>query len=174
MSRDTQVFSVPLDSSGQCTLYWSVDYRSSSLQVEVHFAAVAPAWFALGFSDYGAACPADYCVLWQDWRGRAALQDTWAAADGRLRVDESQDCEDFRHTRSGNVTKFAFRRKFDTCDSNDYLIEVSLCRMWSELPSSRNPVTILACRRTGRCMWCGRRVAGRCSAWTGCRCWLRG
>ena len=122
-----QVFSTPLDSSGESTLYWSVDYARRSLDVEVHFvrAASSHAWFAVGFSDYGEACPADYCVLWQDWRGRSALQDTWAASDGRLQVDESQDCDGFRHTASGNVTKFAFRRKFDTCDPNDYVIEVS-------------------------------------------------
>lgn len=117
------MFSVPLDATGSCTLYWRLDYERQALLVEVHATLPPRAWFALGFSDYGEPAPADYCVLWEDWRGRAQLHDAWAGEDGRLRADAVQDCKEFRHTRVGNVTKFAFRRLFDTCDPHDYVIE---------------------------------------------------
>ncbi|RZF37938.1 hypothetical protein LSTR_LSTR005438 [Laodelphax striatellus] len=37
--------------------------------------------------------------------------------------DEHQDCKNFRVMTHGNLTKFIFVRKFDTCDSQDYVIE---------------------------------------------------
>ncbi|KAJ1523754.1 hypothetical protein ONE63_001587 [Megalurothrips usitatus] len=122
-AADAQVFSVPLDAEAASTLHWRVDYARRAVQVEVHVGLDERAWFALGFSDYGEPAPADYCVLWRDWRGLVRLQDAHAAADGRLHLDAHQDCLGFRHTRAGNLTKFAFQRQFDTCDPDDYVIE---------------------------------------------------
>lgn len=41
-----------------------------------------------------------------------------------INLDSQQDCERFAWKRRGNVTKFTFTRKFDTCDDHDYVIEV--------------------------------------------------
>ncbi|XP_071450350.1 dopamine beta-hydroxylase [Hetaerina americana] len=107
------------------TMYWRVEYGSEGkLYIEVHVPALKPtSWFTVGFSDRGEPAPADYCILWVDWKGRVALSDTWADLDGRLRLDESQDCEDFMFKRQGDSIKFAFKRKFDSCDPRDYVIE---------------------------------------------------
>lgn len=51
-------------------------------------------------------------------------QDAWADEEGKLELDEQQDCENFGWKRRGNVTKFTFSRRFDTCDGNDYVMEV--------------------------------------------------
>ncbi|XP_063221967.1 tyramine beta-hydroxylase [Bacillus rossius redtenbacheri] len=121
---EPRVFRVPLDAQGRASLSWLLDPGSRSLQAEVHARDLpAAAWFAVGFSDHGEAWPADYCVLWTDWRGHTHLQDAWAGADGRLSVDAQQDCGSFQFVRRRNVTKFAFTRAFDTCDDRDYIIE---------------------------------------------------
>jgi hypothetical protein len=59
------------------------------------------------------------------WR---VLQDTWAEPNGRLVVDSQQDCLGFRHVQRNDVVKFTFTRRFDTCDPQDYVIEVSSIR----------------------------------------------
>jgi len=53
-------------------------------------------------------------------------QDSWADVDGKLHLDTQQDCDSFAWRRRGNITKFTFSRKFDTCDEHDYIIEVSM------------------------------------------------
>ena len=57
--------------------------------------------------------------------GLPPLQDTWTDADGRLVVDAQQDCQSFSFVQRDDVVKFAFTRRFDTCDPQDYVIEVS-------------------------------------------------
>ena len=52
------------------------------------------------------------------------IQDAWSDEDGKFNLDEQQDCENFEWKKHGNVTKFTFTRKFDTCDRHDYIIEV--------------------------------------------------
>lgn len=42
-------------------------------------------------------------------------------------MDDQQDCLNFKIKRLKELTKFTFQRPFDTCDENDYIIEVSIC-----------------------------------------------
>lgn len=42
-------------------------------------------------------------------------------------MDKQQDCEDFDISFHGGYAKFTYARKFDTCDKEDYIIEVK-CR----------------------------------------------
>ncbi|XP_033321707.1 tyramine beta hydroxylase [Megalopta genalis] len=107
----------------EATFHWRVDFTSESIVAEVHFVDAGNAWFAIGFSNYGESKPADYCILWIDWHRRIRLQDAWADEEGKLNLDTQQDCENFAWRRRGNVTKFTFSRKFDTCDENDYVME---------------------------------------------------
>lgn len=52
------------------------------------------------------------------------IQDVWSDQDD-LQIDQgSQDCEDFSWSIRYNVTRISFVRKLDTCDPDDYLIEV--------------------------------------------------
>jgi len=81
----------------------------------------------VGFSDDGSLQDADLCVLWDDGRGAKVLTDAHVVANGeRLAEDAQQDCKNFALQsigQHGRVT-FEFSRKFDTCDDEDYIIEV--------------------------------------------------
>ncbi|XP_046985785.1 dopamine beta-hydroxylase [Schistocerca americana] len=116
------VYRLPLTGSGSASLAWALDYGGRQLRAEVHCSEPAD-WMAVGFSDRGDFAPADYCVMWRDWRGRVHMQDTWTDEEGAFHVDEQQDCKNFRYVSSHDVTKFTFSRKFDTCDEHDYVIE---------------------------------------------------
>ncbi|XP_011167262.1 tyramine beta-hydroxylase [Solenopsis invicta] len=115
------VHTVPLGS--EATFHWRVDLMNKLVIVEIHYVGNESSWFAIGFSDYGELKPADYCILWSDWHQQIHLQDSWADIDGKLYLDTQQDCENFAWKRRGNITKFTFSRKFDTCDEHDYIIE---------------------------------------------------
>ncbi|XP_001602880.1 tyramine beta-hydroxylase [Nasonia vitripennis] len=115
------VHSVPLGS--EASFHWRVELTTEQIVAEVHYAAEEYSWFAVGFSNYGELKPADYCVLWVDWHRETHLEDASSDADTKLNTDEQQDCTNFEWKKHGNVTKFTFTRKFDTCDERDYVIE---------------------------------------------------
>ncbi|KAF5288049.1 hypothetical protein FQR65_LT12099 [Abscondita terminalis] len=119
---DDDIYQVALDESSTISLAWSLDYGKEVVTFEVHLPSEF-GWFAIGFSDRGEEFPADYCVLWNDWKGHLRFQDAYADDEGVLKVDALQNCLGFRWKRRGNLTKFTYRRKFDTCDANDYIIE---------------------------------------------------
>ncbi|KAJ9576577.1 hypothetical protein L9F63_025529, partial [Diploptera punctata] len=116
------VYHIPLDSHSNFS--WTLDYPSSRLQVEVHVPKLRDEWFAVGFSDYGQLPGADLCVMWEDWKRNVHFQ-TESICPGNMLiiVDSQQDCLAFRHVTRGNISKFTFRRDFDTCDDQDYVIE---------------------------------------------------
>ncbi|NP_001071292.1 tyramine beta hydroxylase [Apis mellifera] len=120
-SERKDVHTIPL--SSDITFYWRVDFMSEIIIAEVHYTSIDNTWFAIGFSEYGKLKSADYCVLWIDWHRQIQLQDAWADEEGKLNLDLQQDCENFAWRRRGNITKFTFSRKFDTCDENDYIME---------------------------------------------------
>nr|XP_012142347.1 PREDICTED: tyramine beta-hydroxylase [Megachile rotundata] len=120
-SEDSIIHTVPLGSAA--TFHWRVDFMSEVIIAEVHYKGTDNTWFAIGFSNYGELQPADYCVLWVDWHRQIQLQDAWANEEGKLNLDSQQDCDNFAWRRKGNVIKFTFSRKFDTCDENDYIME---------------------------------------------------
>ncbi|KAK6620702.1 hypothetical protein RUM43_010997 [Polyplax serrata] len=117
------VFKIPLNGNGKTNLYWTIDYHKKLLHFEVHLPLPRISWFAIGFSDYGALNPADFCILWTDWKKRVHFEDAWTSENGRISVDESQDCTDFHYVTRGEMVKFGFYRKFTTCDPKDYEIE---------------------------------------------------
>ena len=53
-------------------------------------------WFAVGFSNNGSLSDADVCVFWTDWRGLQSLTDASTDGEGRVRIDEHNDCGDFK------------------------------------------------------------------------------
>lgn len=123
LEAESQIYHVPLDETGQVTLDWILDYSRETLAFEVHLPS-SFSWFVIGFSDYGKPFPADYCTLWYDWKNKLHFQDSHATENGVLHIDSKQDCKEFRIAQRGNVTKFTFSREFDTCDNDDYVIEV--------------------------------------------------
>ncbi|KAB0792293.1 hypothetical protein PPYR_14252 [Photinus pyralis] len=117
-----EVFRVPLDERGLITFDWTPDYSRRSVQFEVHLSSDF-GWFAVGFSDRGESFPADYCVLWYDWKGRINFENAVADEKGVLVVDEEQHCLRSKIKRKGHVTKFTYGREFDTCHASRYVIE---------------------------------------------------
>ncbi|XP_019872323.2 tyramine beta-hydroxylase [Aethina tumida] len=117
-----RIFKVSLNGENTISMSWMLDYSDGSVAFEIH---IPPGygWFALGFSDRGDLFPADYCLLWEDLKGKLRLQDTWATDEGVLYLDKKQDCHNFQVRKRQDVIKYTFKRKFDTCDSKDYIIE---------------------------------------------------
>ncbi|CAH1155572.1 unnamed protein product [Phaedon cochleariae] len=116
------IFHASLKEDNSITLHWTVDYSSEMVTFEIHLPSNY-GWFAIGFSDRGKLFPADYCLLWVDLEGKISLQDSFANDKGIIQLDKLQDCDGFRLKRRNDVTKFTFKRKFDTCDDKDYIIQ---------------------------------------------------
>nr|CAH7713215.1 unnamed protein product [Callosobruchus chinensis] len=116
------VFDVSLKEDNSIRLYWQLDYSSDTVTFEVHIPS-GYGWFALGLSDRGDWFPADYCILWADVDGIESFDDAYADKRGVIHLDRQQDCRKFKIKSSRNIVKFTYRRKFDTCDDNDYVIE---------------------------------------------------
>lgn len=53
------------------------------------------------------------------------MQDTWTDEESYLNLDDRNDCTFMRLKRRRNEVRLVFQRKFDTCDPQDYVIEVS-------------------------------------------------
>jgi len=69
-----KVFNIPLDPAGNITLHWLPNYPSEEVNFEVHFKTTSTTqWLAIGFSDFGEIKPADYCLYWVDWKGKARI-----------------------------------------------------------------------------------------------------
>ncbi|CAH1968308.1 unnamed protein product [Acanthoscelides obtectus] len=121
-AHTNKVFDVSLKEDNSIRLYWQLDYSSETVTFEVHIPA-GYGWFALGFSDRGDPFPADYCVLWENVNGIVSFDDAYADNRGVLHLDKQQDCRKFKIKTSSNFVKYTYRRKFDTCDNNDYVVE---------------------------------------------------
>ncbi|KAL1516807.1 hypothetical protein ABEB36_000660 [Hypothenemus hampei] len=120
---DQKIFNVSLNVDNSITLHWILNYLEKFVTFEIHL-PVKFQWFAFGFSDRGQSFPADYCLLWQGIiNGKFSLIDTWANDQGVLDIDHHQDCTNFRYKIIKGTFKFTFRRKFDTCDNRDYIIQ---------------------------------------------------
>ncbi|KAI4477894.1 hypothetical protein M0804_012374 [Polistes exclamans] len=134
------VHTIPLGS--EATFHWRIDLTSKLVKVEIHYTGDQNTWFAIGFSDYGEFKPADYCILWTDWHQQTQLQDAWSDVEGKLILDEKQNCDNFAWKRRNNTMKFTFTRKFDTCDEHDYIFERGTTHIvWIK---GRGPLTSLA------------------------------
>ncbi|CAG2177798.1 unnamed protein product, partial [Oppiella nova] len=118
-------FQTQLDVDDQYRLFWTVDYETQAATLEVRAVLQRPYdWFAVGFSNYGEIVDADMCVLWTDRRHKIHFQDIHTDNNSFVFVDDvSNDCKLLSARKKTKVLRFAFRRDFDTCDPNDYLIE---------------------------------------------------
>ena len=69
------VFQIGLDPQNLYRLFWTVDYQSESLTLEVRTVLNNEYdWFAIGFSDYGELFGADLCILWADRKRKLHFQ----------------------------------------------------------------------------------------------------
>lgn len=56
--------------------HYRVEPAKELINVEIHYASDESSWFAIGFSERGDVKPADYCILWIDWRRGVHFQVT--------------------------------------------------------------------------------------------------
>ena len=118
------MYKIALKGDNKTNLYWTINYPKEILNFEIHVSLPKNFWFAIGFSPYGELKLADFCILWTDWKNKIHFQDAWTSEEGRISVDASQDCTNFQFFKTKEGIKFGFRRKFITCDADDYEIEV--------------------------------------------------
>ena len=84
----------------------------------------------------------EWTYEWMDfrWKRRLWFQDAWTDKDGYLYIDSQQDFKLKEAAITDHVTTLTFSRKFDTCDDNDYVLDVSRF--------------VLYCVRNLCCVWC--------------------
>uniref|UniRef100_T1IHN6 DOMON domain-containing protein n=1 Tax=Strigamia maritima TaxID=126957 RepID=T1IHN6_STRMM len=116
-------FHVPLDHGGKLELFWDVYYDTDTVVMEIHSQMRPDDWLAVGFSDYGEIENADLCVFWVDRKGKSHFMDTWTDEKSILHVDKHQNCHLAKMTYFDDVRILVWRREFDTCENDDYIIE---------------------------------------------------
>uniref|UniRef100_T1J167 DOMON domain-containing protein n=1 Tax=Strigamia maritima TaxID=126957 RepID=T1J167_STRMM len=116
-------FHVPLDHGGKLELFWDVYYDTDTVVMEIHSQMRPDDWLAVGFSDYGEIENADLCVFWVDRKGKSHFMDTWTDEESILHVDKHQNCHLAKMTYFDDVRILVWRREFDTCENDDYIIE---------------------------------------------------
>lgn len=70
-------------------------------------------------------------------------QDTWTDEESYINIDDQNDCMFLKLKRHRNDVRLVFQRKFDTCDPQDYTIEVSIglsFHTYCELSSRRTRI----------------------------------
>ncbi|KAG1652656.1 Dopamine beta-hydroxylase [Nymphon striatum] len=127
----TPYFSVSLDPKDQFHFFWKVHYEFEKVEIEIRANMLEDQWLAVGFSDYGEVTNADACIYWTDQTGKTHFQDVYTDSDSFVATDEENNCIllNSRITKRHLGTKelhILYSRKFDTCDENDYIIEVKV------------------------------------------------
>ncbi len=98
---------------------WMVDWRDKDVLFQVKNALTPNyKWFAFGFSRRGEFPRTDFCIYQQENDLVDTIVDAYSSDDGkRIVIDRQQDCTNIAKSSKDG---FAFRRKFDTCDENDF------------------------------------------------------
>ncbi len=144
-STAPSTFQISLDPENKFRVFWSVDQADESVVFELRIAQQQLNWFAFGFSAYGSIAEADLCLLWFDKRGKLwfdvskeilklvfiftfPFQDIKTDNESFVLSDlQSNDCRLIkvkRDRREHSILRVAFRRSWDTCDPEDYVIDV--------------------------------------------------
>ncbi|XP_055929694.1 dopamine beta-hydroxylase-like [Argiope bruennichi] len=116
-------FETILDPNDKLHLYWTVDYEEETVTFELRARVADHDWIGVGFSDRGEITNADLCILWTDRKRKNRFQDAYTDEAGFVTLDDHDDCHLLSMKRRGFVTRYAWSRKFDTCDNQDYYIE---------------------------------------------------
>ncbi|CAD5118872.1 DgyrCDS7544 [Dimorphilus gyrociliatus] len=114
---------VILDGHKRFHLFWNFDNVLEEVTFEIEAKIKKDQFFAFGFSDYGEFINADYAILWTDKDGKPHFQDAHTDHSGLIHVDKSQDYNLLNFTTKSNKVILTFKRFYDTCDNDDYLID---------------------------------------------------
>ncbi|XP_078655821.1 DBH-like monooxygenase protein 1 homolog isoform X2 [Branchiostoma floridae x Branchiostoma belcheri] len=117
-----------LDKGGKYSLGWTVDVEEKvvvfSVEVETR------GWIGLGLSPHGGMPDSDIVIGWVDGKGNAFLTDRYATENGAPAVDTtSQDWVLLSGWENDTHTSLSFKRPFDTCDTQDRVIEDGTSRV---------------------------------------------
>ncbi|KAK3087538.1 hypothetical protein FSP39_007304 [Pinctada imbricata] len=105
------------------TLRWDVNYLEEKIYFRLVYRFVEKGWLVFGFSDYGDVREADVVLYGIDSRKNQYFKDCWTDKLGKLHTDSQQDYI-LTETASGQgFLGIEFHRKFDTCDTHDYMID---------------------------------------------------
>lgn len=116
---------VVLDPFGRYHLYWKVSGTTGIIfRVEVKTLG----YVALGISPNGGMAGSDIVIGWVH-NGRVFLQDRYAYKEGLPTLDSQQNWELLSGYENGSYTVLQFRRKLDTCDSQDFPITNNTARV---------------------------------------------
>ncbi|KAG5682712.1 hypothetical protein PVAND_012046 [Polypedilum vanderplanki] len=115
-----QMHQITLDPVEKVKLTWMVDWPEKNVFFQVKNGINDKfSWFAVGFSRRGDFARTDFCIFQKEENDRIDTNiDAWSSKDGReIIIDRQQDCISIART---NKDEIAFRRKFDTCDEEDF------------------------------------------------------
>ncbi|CAO1392504.1 unnamed protein product [Diamesa serratosioi] len=103
-------------------LTWMVDWADKEVFFQLKNAINEKYnWFAVGFSRRGDFPRTDFCIF-QKQHDNDLIDiinvDAWSSEDGKeIIIDHQQDCVNIARSKEDGI---AFRRKFDTCDTEDF------------------------------------------------------
>ena len=114
-------FSVPLDQESKVRLEWNVNDDNIAFNVTL-IRKKLPFIFGLGFSDYGEFTNADLFFI-EISNDKPKYVDAHTNSKGILIKDSQSDYYLESCSCTSHSCEILFRRKIDTCDKNDYLID---------------------------------------------------
>lgn len=147
----TKLHTLLLDHT-EVKLTWFIDWAKKEVLFNVDEAFTPETeWFSFGFSKRGKSEGSDICFFVRSFYDEAyneaivrrnnfhhkivsfsftliylIFQDAYIGNDRKIYKDLQQDCELLRI----DERSVAFKRKFDTCDPQDFPMHVSICRVF--------------------------------------------
>ncbi|XP_078407409.1 dopamine beta-hydroxylase [Cetorhinus maximus] len=114
-------YRVPLDPQGVAELAWNVSYSQEAVYFRL---LIRQLKFGMlfGMSDRGDIRNADLAILWTDGQ-KSYFGDAWTDRQARIHLDVQQDYQLIDAQQSPQGLYLTFKRQFNTCDKNDYVIE---------------------------------------------------
>ncbi|XP_033106274.1 DBH-like monooxygenase protein 1 [Anneissia japonica] len=115
---------VVLDEEYEVLLKWRIDGDD----IFIEMSAKTQGYVAIGFSPNGGMPGSDIVAGWVK-DGKAFLSDRHAITYSKPNIDSSEDYELLYGYENGGKTTIGFKRKLETCDTNDYTITTDTARI---------------------------------------------
>ncbi|XP_074654945.1 dopamine beta-hydroxylase-like isoform X2 [Tubulanus polymorphus] len=116
-------YDISLDQAGKLHLFWDISPKTEDIFFLVKAKLEEGEWLGIGFSDYGEKENADLVIFYKTSFKKLELVDTFTDNKGVVHVDKHQDYQLLGQKTTKDVTKLTFKRKFNTCDKQDYKID---------------------------------------------------
>ncbi|KAK0406278.1 hypothetical protein QR680_018475 [Steinernema hermaphroditum] len=106
----------------EVSVNWNADWSSQEVEFSVQWSKTDFHWILVGFSDHGFWPNSDFCLI-----ERYNIIDGWIDQNLKMHRDISQDCQLISVDIENRIV--IFKRKFVTCDSKDYAIELGTTQL---------------------------------------------